>query len=202
MTVGTSELCQRSHYMQMCRSVGRTFGSVVRSERITSVSADVNATKSRSIMRMGGQQRGPGERNAEFTPRQTQPDSRRQTAECGINRKPNKRHVTLRYAQSVGVRRIQLINQSTRMWANAQRDRRPVEYRWRPLFNAAVWLTPTTTVPYSNAAKTRNPLKFAAVPQTTGPISAASGLKFTILPGHVEEILLLNKFFSDCRYVP
>jgi len=27
------------------------------------------------------------------------------------------------------------------MWANAQRDGRPVEYRWRPLFNAAVWLT-------------------------------------------------------------
>jgi len=23
------------------------------------------------------------------------------------------------------------------MWANAQRDGRPVEYRWRPLFNVA-----------------------------------------------------------------
>jgi len=23
------------------------------------------------------------------------------------------------------------------MWANAQRDGRPAEYRWRPLFNAA-----------------------------------------------------------------
>jgi len=23
------------------------------------------------------------------------------------------------------------------MWANAQRDGRPTEYRWRPLFNAA-----------------------------------------------------------------
>jgi len=29
------------------------------------------------------------------------------------------------------------------MWANAQRDGRPAEYRWRPLFSAAVWLTPT-----------------------------------------------------------
>ena len=27
--------------------------------------------------------------------------------------------------------------QKTRMWANAQRDGRPVEYRWRPLFNDA-----------------------------------------------------------------
>jgi len=89
------------------------------------------------------------------------------------------------------------------MWANAQRDGRPAEYRWRPVFNAAikVWLTPTTRVPCSNAAKTRNSLKFAGVPQTTGPISAASGPKFTILWGHVEEILLLN-IFSDCRYVP
>ena len=25
----------------------------------------------------------------------------------------------------------------TSMWANAQRDGRPAEYRWRPLFNAA-----------------------------------------------------------------
>jgi len=25
----------------------------------------------------------------------------------------------------------------TRMWANAERDGRPAEYRWRPLFNAA-----------------------------------------------------------------
>ena len=25
----------------------------------------------------------------------------------------------------------------TRMWANAQCDGRPAEYRWRPLFNAA-----------------------------------------------------------------
>jgi len=60
------------------------------------------------------------------------------------------------------------------MWANAQRDGRPAKYRWRPLFNAAVWLC-------SNAAKTQNPLKFAGVPQTNEKISATSGPKFTIL---------------------
>ena len=65
-----------------------------------------------------------------------------------------------------------------------------------------VWLTPTTRVPCSNAAKTRNPLKLAGVPQTNETISAASRPKFTILWGLVEDILLLNKFFSDCRYVP
>ena len=46
-----------------------------------------------------------------------------------------------------------------------------------------IWLTPITRLPCSNAAKTRNPLKLPGGP------------KFTILWGHVEEILLLNKFF-------
>jgi len=50
-------------------------------------------------------------------------------------------------------------------------------------------------VPCNNAAKTRNPLKFAGVPQTNETISAASGPKFTILWAHVEEVMLLNKFF-------
>jgi len=89
----------------------------------------------------------------------------------------------------------------TRMWANAQRHGRPGEYTWRHLFNAAVWLTPTSRVPCSNPAKTRNPLKFLRVPQTPEPISAVSGPKFTTVWGHVEEILPLNNF-SDCRYVP
>ena len=57
-------------------------------------------------------------------------------------------------------------------------------------------------VPCSNAAKTQNPLKFVGVPQTPEPISAVSGPKFTILSRHVEEVLLLNKFFSDYRYMP
>jgi len=69
------------------------------------------------------------------------------------------------------------------MWANAQRDGRPAKYRCRPLFNAAVWLTPNIGVPCSNVAKTRNPLKFAGVPQTNETISAANRPKFTILWG-------------------
>ena len=60
----------------------------------------------------------------------------------------------------------------------------------------------TMQIPCSNAPKTRNPLKFAGVPQTRQQISAVSRPNFTILWGHVEEILLLNKFFSDSRYMP
>jgi len=63
---------------------------------------------------------------------------------------------------------------------------------YRRYTNNCIYLS---RVPCSNVAKTRNPLKFAGVPQTTGSISVASGPKFTILWGHLEDILLPNKFF-------
>jgi len=44
-----------------------------------------------------------------------------------------------------------------------------------------VSLTPTARGPCSNAAKTRNPLELAGMPQTNERISAAGGPKFTIL---------------------
>ena len=45
-----------------------------------------------------------------------------------------------------------LVQTTTRMWADAQPDGRPVEYSLRPLLNAAVWLTLTARVPCNNAA--------------------------------------------------
>jgi len=121
------------------------------------------------------------------------------------------------------------------MWASAQRDGRPAEYRWRPVLNAAkfgwrrlldcravtliipnnsrrkciyslisqgrgqtlckVWLASVERRRCSNEAKMRKPLKLAGVPQTNETISAAGRLKFTILWGHVKEVLLLNIFF-------
>jgi len=50
----------------------------------------------------------------------------------------------------------------TRMWANAQRDGRPVQRR-------KVWLTPTAGVSCSIAAKMRKPLKFVGVPWLLKP---------------------------------
>jgi len=61
-----------------------------------------------------------------------------------------------------------------------------------------VWLASVERCHCSNEAKTQKPLRLAGVPQTNEAISAANGLKFTIFQGHVGEILLLNKFFSDC----
>jgi len=78
------------------------------------------------------------------------------------------------------------------MCANGQPDGRPAKYRWRPLFNTAVWLTATTRVPCSNTDKKSKPLKLAGVHQTNEMISAARGPKFTILWKYVEEVLLLE----------
>jgi len=84
------------------------------------------------------------------------------------------------------------------MWANVQRDGRPADCRTQvapSVQRRKVWLTSTTWPPCSNAAKTRNPLKCAGVPQTRQQISAASRQKFTILRGRLEDILRLNNFF-------
>jgi len=42
------------------------------------------------------------------------------------------------------------------MWANAQSDGRPAEYSWRPLFNAALWPTPTTRGPCGTLPRCEN----------------------------------------------
>ena len=53
----------------------------------------------------------------------------------------------------------------TRMWVNAQRDGRRAEYRSRALCSTPQSLADApTTVPCSNAAKTRNPLTLGGVP--------------------------------------
>ena len=63
-----------------------------------------------------------------------------------------------------------------------------------PNVGGALYSTPQSLadahcyMPCSNAAKTRNLLKFAGVPQTNETISATSGSKFTILWGHLENI--------------
>jgi len=50
------------------------------------------------------------------------------------------------------------------MWADAQRDAALPNTGGTLCSTPQVWLTPTTGVPSSNAAKTQNPLKVAVVP--------------------------------------
>jgi len=58
----------------------------------------------------------------------------------------------------------------------------------------------STRVLCSNAAKTRNPLKLAGVPQTNKTSQPLVGRSSPYCKD-VGEILPFNKFFSDCQYV-
>ena len=62
------------------------------------------------------------------------------------------------------------------------------QFGWRPLLECRAVTLPRRETRW-------NYLGCPGVPQTNETISAASGPKFTILWSHVEEILLLNKFF-------
>jgi len=68
-----------------------------------------------------------------------------------------------------------------------------------PNIGGALCSTPQSLADAHYYSVVRKPLKFAGVPQTTGRISAASGPKFTILWGHVEETLLLNKLCDGAQ---
>ena len=56
------------------------------------------------------------------------------TAKLAIRRRPSQLLLTGLY---VHTQKTLTITTTTRMWANAQRDGRSAEHRWRPLFNAA-----------------------------------------------------------------
>jgi len=85
----------------------------------------------------------------------------------------------------------------TRMWANAQRDGRPAYYSWRPLFNGAVWLTPTTSVLCSNAAKTRNPLNLQGCPKLANRSQSLVGRSSPYYEDMCRRYRCLTSFFFD-----
>jgi len=83
----------------------------------------------------------------------------------------------------------------TRMWANAQHDGRPTEYRWRPLLNAEKFgWCPLLECRAVTLPRHETRWNLQGCPNS-GTISAINGPKFTILWEHVEEVLVLNKFF-------
>ena len=90
----------------------------------------------------------------------------------------------------------------TRMWADAQRHGHPAKYRWRPLFNAAKFgwcqllACHAVTLP---RCKTRwNLLRCPKLWNGSQPFVSRSWPYCEDMWG----ILLYNKFFSDCRYMP
>ena len=79
------------------------------------------------------------------------------------------------------------------MWANAQRDGRPAE-QVAPSVQRHSMADAHYYMPCSNAAKTRNQLKFGGCPKLTK--------QFQPLVGESSPYWCLTSFFSDCRYVP
>ena len=85
---------------------------------------------------------------------------------------------------------------TTRMWANAQRDGRPAEHRWRPLFNAAKFgwrsLLDCCVVTLPRRETGWNLLGCPKLTKRFQPLVGRTS-------PYCEDI---NKFFSNCWYVP
>jgi len=77
----------------------------------------------------------------------------------------------------------------TRKWADAQRVGRPAEYRWCLLFNAAKFGWRPLLECRAVMLRRRETVEISWVPKPP------DRSQFTILWGHLEEILVLNKFF-------
>jgi len=83
----------------------------------------------------------------------------------------------------------------TRMWVNAQRGGRPVEYRWLPLFNVAKFgWRPLLECRAVTLPRRETPWNLLECPKLTNRSQPLVG-QTSPLWGHVEEILLFNKFF-------
>ena len=91
----------------------------------------------------------------------------------------------------------------TRMWANAQRDGRPAEYRWRPLFNGAKFgwrpLLECRAVTKPRRETRWNLLGCPKQPNRSQPLVGQSSPYCEDMWGRY---CCLARFFSDCRYVP
>jgi len=92
---------------------------------------------------------------------------------------------------------------TTRMWANAQRDGRPAEHRWRPLFNAAKfgWRPllecRAVTLPRRNSRWNMTGCSKPAN-QSQPLVSRSSPYCKDVW----RRYCCLTSFFSDCRYMP
>ena len=102
---------------------------------------------------------------------------------------------------SRSTRQRKKIKDKLEMRANAQRDGRPAEYRWHPLFNAAKFgwrpLLECRAVTLPRRETRWNYLGCLKLTKWSQPLVGRS----SPYCGDIG-LLLFNKFFSDCRYMP
>ena len=88
------------------------------------------------------------------------------------------------------------------MWANAQRDGHPAEYRWRPLFNAAVCWRPLLECRAVTLPRRETRWNYPGCPKLTRRSQPLLGQSSPYC-GHMwGRYCCLTNFFSDCRYMP
>ena len=89
------------------------------------------------------------------------------------------------------------------MWTNAQRDARPAEYRWRPLFHAAKFgwrpLLECRTVTLPRRESRWNWKGCPKLANRSQPLVARSSPYYVNIWRRYRR---LTSFFSDCRYMP
>ena len=95
------------------------------------------------------------------------------------------------------------LHRSTRMWANAQRDGRPAEYRWRPLFNAAKFgWRPLLECHAVTKPKRETRWNLQGCPKLTKRSQPLVGRSSPYYGAMWRRYCCLTSFFSDCRYMP
>jgi len=84
----------------------------------------------------------------------------------------------------------------TRMWANAQRDGRPAEYRWHPLFNAAKFgWCPILECRAVTLPRPESRWNLQGYPKLATRFQPLVGRSSPLLWRHVEEVSMFNIFF-------
>ena len=92
---------------------------------------------------------------------------------------------------------------TTRMWANAQRDGRPTEYRWRPLFNAAKFgWHPLLECRAVTLPRRQTRWNLQACPKLTKRSQPLVGQSSPYYGDMWRIYCCLTSFFSNCRYMP
>jgi len=91
----------------------------------------------------------------------------------------------------------------TRTWANTQRDGRPAEYRWRPLFNAAKFgWRPILKCRAVTLARRETRWNSQGCPKLLDRCQPLVGRSSPYCGDMWRRYCCLRSFFSDCRHVP
>jgi len=91
----------------------------------------------------------------------------------------------------------------TRMWANAQRDGSPAKYRWRPLFNAAMFgWRPILECRAVMLPISKTCWNLQGCPKLVNRSQPLVGRSSPYCEDMWRRYCSLTSFFFDCRHVP